>query len=119
MSEPPYTEGFGDSAHPRVPEDDVALFRRLRPLCGKLVVVVYSGRPVDLIGLDSEADALVAAWLPGTEAGPGIWDVLCGVHGFGGKLSFTWPRGFEGYQGQGGLVDGMILYERGYGLMYG
>lgn len=34
------------------------------------------------------AGAVVAAWLPGTEAGPGIWDVLTGEIGFSGKLSY-------------------------------
>jgi hypothetical protein len=39
-------------------------------------------------------DALVAAWLPGTE-GQGVADVLFGYKKFTGRLSFTWPRGME------------------------
>jgi Glycosyl hydrolase family 3 C-terminal domain len=36
-------------------------------------------------------DALVAAWLPGTE-GQGIADVLFGDAPCTGKLPYTWPR---------------------------
>jgi beta-glucosidase len=35
------------------------------------------------------ADAIVAAWLPGTE-GAGVADVLFGDAKFTGKLSFSW-----------------------------
>jgi beta-glucosidase len=40
------------------------------------------------------ADALVAAWLPGTE-GQGIADVLLGDVPFTGKLSHSWPRSMD------------------------
>ena len=39
----------------------------------------------------SAADAIVAAWLPGTE-GRGVTDVLFGDFPPTGKLSFAWPR---------------------------
>ena len=39
-------------------------------------------------------DALVAAWLPGTE-GRGVSDVLFGDYGFMGKLSRTWFRSVD------------------------
>lgn len=71
----------------------------MRKMCSKIVVIVYSGRPIDLRGLLEEADAVVAAWLPGTEAGAGIVDVLSGDVGFSGKSSYTWPRSFYDYRG--------------------
>jgi beta-glucosidase len=40
------------------------------------------------------ADAVIAAWLPGTE-GQGIADNLFGDHPFTGKLPYTWPRSME------------------------
>jgi hypothetical protein len=55
------------------------------------VVVVVSGRPLILGDALSQADAVVAAWLPGTE-GQGVADVLFGDYKPTGKLSFTWPR---------------------------
>ena len=99
VAEGPYTEGFGDNSNPSVQEEDLEAVRKLRSLCGTLVMVVFSGRPIDLVGLEKEVDALVAAWLPGSEGGPAVWDALCGVVGFSGKLSMVWPRSFDGYEG--------------------
>uniref|UniRef100_A0A7N0T716 beta-glucosidase n=1 Tax=Kalanchoe fedtschenkoi TaxID=63787 RepID=A0A7N0T716_KALFE len=55
----------------------------------KCVVVVVSGRPVQIEPYVASSDAIVAAWLPGTE-GKGVADVLFGDYGFTGKLSRTW-----------------------------
>ena len=40
-------------------------------------MVILSGRPVMLDDIQPKADAVVAAWLPGTE-GAGVADVLLG-----------------------------------------
>ena len=53
-----------------------------------VVVVLLSGRPLILEPILDEADAVVAAWLPGTE-GQGVADVLFGDYAPTGKLSFT------------------------------
>ena len=55
----------------------------------KCVVVVISGRPVVIEPYLATMDALVAAWLPGSE-GQGVADVLFGDYGFTGKLARTW-----------------------------
>ncbi|KAL9686934.1 hypothetical protein QQ045_031328 [Rhodiola kirilowii] len=57
----------------------------------KCVVIVVSGRPIVIEPYISNIDALVAAWLPGTE-GQGITDVINGDYGFTGKLARTWFR---------------------------
>jgi beta-glucosidase len=57
----------------------------------KCVVVIISGRPIVIEPYLSSIDALVAAWLPGTE-GQGVTDVLFGDYGFSGKLPRTWFR---------------------------
>ncbi|CAN1271775.1 Beta-glucosidase BoGH3B [Linum perenne] len=54
-----------------------------------IVIVVISGRPLVIEPYVDTIDALVAAWLPGTE-GRGVADVLFGDHGFSGKLPRTW-----------------------------
>jgi beta-glucosidase len=66
----------------------------MRQRVEKLVVIVISGRPLILSEQLPGMDALVAAWLPGTE-GQGIADVLFGDKPFTGKLSFAWPRSME------------------------
>ncbi len=50
-----------------------------------VVVVLLSGRPLILGDVLDRADALVAAWLPGTE-GQGVADVLFGDYKPTGKL---------------------------------
>ncbi|CAN4111323.1 unnamed protein product [Withania somnifera] len=57
----------------------------------KCVVIVISGRPLVIEPYLPSIDALVAAWLPGTE-GQGITDLVFGDYGFTGKLSRTWFR---------------------------
>jgi beta-glucosidase len=82
----------------------------------KVVVVVISGRPVFLDDILDKADAIVAAWLPGTE-GDGVADVLFGSYKPTGKLSFTWPKATSSslHRGDSGYEK---LFEFGYGLSY-
>ena len=64
----------------------------LRARQSACVVVVVSGRPLILDPAQlRQIDALVAAWLPGSE-GAGVADTLFGERPFTGKLPVTWPR---------------------------
>lgn len=91
VGERPYAEGMGDSADLRLPVEDLRVLQRMRESCDQLAVILISGRPLIITDLIGEWDALVAAWLPGTE-GQGVADVLFGARPFTGKLSYTWPR---------------------------
>jgi beta-glucosidase len=91
LAEPPYAEGVGDRGNLALSASDVALVRRVRARCEKLVLILYSGRPLLLGEVLDQCDAVVAAWLPGSE-GEGLAEVLCGQAPFSGKLSFAWPR---------------------------
>ncbi|KAE8692977.1 wall-associated receptor kinase 2-like [Hibiscus syriacus] len=88
VGEPSYAETNGDSLNLTIsqPGPDT-----IYNVCGavKCVVVLISGRPVVMQPYLSSIDALVAAWLPGTE-GQGVADVLFGDYGFTGKLARTW-----------------------------
>ncbi|MFQ6660155.1 hypothetical protein Gotur_028770 [Gossypium turneri] len=88
VGEPPYAETYGDSLNLTISEPGPMTIYNV---CGsvKCVVVVISGRPVVVQPFVSSVDALVAAWLPGTE-GQGVADVLFGDYGFTGKLARTW-----------------------------
>jgi beta-glucosidase len=57
----------------------------------KTVVVLIAGRPMILDSIMTYADAIVMAWLPGSE-GAGITDVLFGDAHPSGKLPHSWPR---------------------------
>lgn len=88
VGEPPYAETFGDSLNLTISEPGPSTIQNV---CGavKCVTVIISGRPVVIQPYVSLMDALVAAWLPGSE-GQGVADVLFGDYGFTGTLSRTW-----------------------------
>jgi beta-glucosidase len=57
-----------------------------------VVALLTSGRPLSLPWLFERADAVLATWFLGSEAGNAIADVLTGEFNPTGKLSVTWPR---------------------------
>ncbi|MDE2820314.1 MAG: glycoside hydrolase family 3 C-terminal domain-containing protein [Chloroflexota bacterium] len=94
LHEEPYAEGFGDRADLSLAPDEIATLRRVHERCDKLIVLLIAGRPRILTEQLPLIDALVAAWLPGSEA-DGIADVLFGDYPFTGKLPFSWPRSMD------------------------
>ncbi len=114
VGEAPYAEGAGDRPDLGLSPQDKALVTRMRAGCERLVMVVLSGRPLIIDDVLDDCDAVVAAWLPGTE-GQGVADVLFGDYRFSGRLSFAWPRSM-GQVPRAALEaseDGP-LYPRGY-----
>lgn len=89
VGERPYAEGFGDEERPRLSAEDLLAISRLRQLSRRVVVIVVSGRALDIKEIARSADAIVAAWLPGSE-GQGVADVLFGDHPFTGTLPVPW-----------------------------
>jgi beta-glucosidase len=116
IGEKPYAEMSGDRTDLHLSQEDVALVKKLKSTGMPVVVVLLSGRPLFIEDILNDADAIIAAWLPGSE-GDGVADVLFGDYKPVGKLSFTWPkasstslhRGDPGYQ---------TLFAFGYGLSY-
>lgn len=91
VGETPYAEYEGDAPDgPALTQQDSATLEALRASGVPTVVVVVSGRPVDLGGAQDWAAAVVAAWLPGSE-GAGVADVLYGVTDASGTLPVSWP----------------------------
>ncbi|KAM3684997.1 hypothetical protein ACB098_11G087700 [Castanea mollissima] len=88
VGEQPYAETNGDNLNLTLPAPGPDIIKNV---CShiKCVVVVVSGRPLVIEPYLQSMDALVAAWLPGTE-GQGVADVLFGDYGFTGKLARTW-----------------------------
>jgi beta-glucosidase len=134
VGETPYSEGFGDVGGPRWAYDpgdnnvprpvkdmqlsaaDKLAVDRVCAAAKRCVVVVVSGRPliIDPSRL-REIDALVAAWLPGSE-GAGVADTLFGARPFTGRLPVTWPRTLDQEPINIGDADYNPLFRYGFGL---
>jgi beta-glucosidase len=137
VGETPYAEGFGDVGGPRWGFDpgengvlrppqtmqlsaaDKAAVDKVCAAARRCVVVVVSGRPliIDRAQRD-EIDALVAAWLPGSE-GAGVADTLFGERPFTGRLPMTWPRSLDQEPINVGDRNYNPLFPYGWGLRTG
>ncbi|MFI1831855.1 glycoside hydrolase family 3 N-terminal domain-containing protein [Streptomyces olivaceoviridis] len=117
VGETPYAEGRGDRPGGLgLDQEDLQTLARLRASGVPVVVVLVSGRPLDVSGRLPDWTALLAAWLPGTE-GAGVSDVLFGDYAPTGKLPVSWPR----TSSQEPVNDGDgkdPLFPYGYGLTY-
>ena len=92
IGETPAAEFMADRTELRLAAEDIAAVERMKSAGVPVVAVIVSGRPLTLDEILGKADAIMAAWLPGSEGG-GVADVLFGTRAPVGKLSFTWPRG--------------------------
>lgn len=117
VGEAPYAEGDGDDAHLALSEEDQQVIANAKSAGAPLVVVLISGRPMVMNDAIEAADALVAAWLPGTE-GDGVADVLFGDHPPTGKLSFTWPQSADQHPINVGDEPYEPAFPYGFGLTY-
>ena len=118
IGEEPYAEMKGDRTDLALSKEDIAAVAAAKATAVPVAVVILSGRPVILGEIATQADAIIAAWLPGTE-GAGIADVLFGDFKPTGKLSFTWPRDMDQVPlGHGKPAIENPLYPFGFGLSY-
>src|SRR3954449_13303147 len=134
VGETPYAEGFGDVFGPQWAYDpgdhgvprpvkdmqlsaaDKAAVDKVCAAAKQCVMVTVSGRPLILDPAQrNEADAIVAAWLPGSE-GAGVADTLFGARPFTGKLPVSWPRTLAQEPINVGDPNYDPLYPFGYGL---
>jgi beta-glucosidase len=117
VGEKPYAEGPGDRPGGLgLDPADLATLARLKASGVPLVVVLVSGRPLDIAAQLPGWNALVAAWLPGT-VGNGVADVLFGAYNPTGRLPVTWMSGADQEPINAG--DGKpALFPYGYGLRY-
>lgn len=116
-------------ALPQVQED---LLRRVKAVGKPVVVLIASGRPVDLSRIAPMSDALVEIWMPGTTAGKAVAGILSGRYNPSGRLPMTFPYttgqipiyynrrspARRGTQGRYKDIQTEPMYEFGYGLSY-
>jgi len=118
LSEPPYAEWYGDvSSINTLPAEDFARLSEARASGKPVVAIIVSGRPVLIADQLPNADAWVAAWLPGTEGG-GIAEVLFGDYNFTGTLSHSWPETEDQVTVNKDDAGYAPLFPYGHGLTY-
>jgi hypothetical protein len=115
IGETPYAEGEGDRSDLTVSKEQINLVKKMKSMSDKVIVVIYSGRPLIINPILHYADAVIAAWLPGTE-GLGITDILFGEYNPSGLLSMTWPKSMEQVPINIGDADYFPMYEFGFGI---
>jgi beta-glucosidase len=93
VGETPYAEGVGDVGNGHSVDLSAADKAAVDKVCAamKCVVLIVSGRPMNIVPIQSEANAIVASWLPGSE-GEGVADTLFGRSPFTGRLPDTWAK---------------------------
>ncbi len=74
-----------------LPEPQLELLRGLHRANGNVVSVIFTGRPLDLREVCALSRSVLLVWMPGTEGGGGILDLLTGRAEPGGRLTMTVP----------------------------
>jgi beta-glucosidase len=117
VGETPYAEGKGDRPQGMgLDAADLATLQKLKDSGVPTVVVLVSGRPLDIAAQLPDWAGLVESWLPGSE-GQGVADVLFGDYNPTGKLPVTWMRSAD--QQPINVGDGKpALFPFGFGLRY-
>jgi len=123
--------------HLGLPGMQKELILELTKMNKPLVVVLMNGRPLAIPEIDRSAPAILEAWLPGTEGGNALADVIFGDVNPSGKLTASFPYHVgqmpihydhkntgrpkrEGVRYTSQYIDGPNepLYPFGYGLSY-
>ncbi|XP_022970523.1 uncharacterized protein LOC111469476 [Cucurbita maxima] len=118
IGESPYAEFTGDDSKLIIPFDGNDIVKTVASKIPTLVIII-SGRPLVLEPTIMEnVEALIAAWLPGSE-GSGITDVIFGDYDFTGRLPVTWFRTIEQLpvHAENNLQDSLFPF--GFGLTHG
>lgn len=117
VGEAPYAETMGDNLELTLPLNGNDIITAVAEKIPTLVVL-FSGRPLVLEPpVLEKTEALVAAWLPGTE-GQGMSDVIFGDYDFEGKLPVRWFRRVDQLPLSADANSNDPLFPLGFGLNY-
>lgn len=127
LGEGPYSEGFGNTNELALPEAQRRLVQAAAETEAPVVGVVVAGRPRGSEETFDRLDAVLMAYLPGTDGGPAVANVLFGEANPSARLPFTWPKSVGQIQSVYNhlppeaidtTVDQEPLFPFGHGLSY-
>ena len=117
IGEKPHAEFEGDRSDLSLAKEDVDAFHNMKSVGIPVVVILMYGRPMIVNDVLDQADAFLAAWLPGTE-GQGVADVLFGDYRPTGKHSFSWRKSMAQMPVNIHNAKYDPLFRVGFGLKY-
>ncbi len=91
VGDTPGAEGPNDHPDPTLDPAQQAQVAALQATGKPVVVVVVADRPL-VLGSAANTAGLLMAWLPGTEGGDAVADLLYGNANPSGRLSVSWPK---------------------------
>ena len=97
IGEEPYAETPGNIDNMMISSSQLTLARELIKLKKKLIVVYVGGRPRTITEIVDNADAVLAAFLPGNRGGEAIADIIFGNVNPSARFPITYPRGVNGH----------------------
>lgn len=74
-----------------IPDCQKKLLRAVSATGKPVVILLVTGRPMDLSEEKELSDAILVTWHPGTMAGPALADLICGEFSPSGRLSMSFP----------------------------
>jgi len=117
LGETPYAEMQGDRQDLHLDSKDLQTLENLKNSGVPIIVILVTGRPLIITEQLKYIDALLVAWLPGTE-GEGVTDILFGDYSPTGKLPISWPASMDQIPINIGDKNYNPLFKYGFGLSY-
>lgn len=121
-------QNVGDKIDLKLPENQIHYVKQIiEKKKGPLVLVVASGSPISLEGIEEHCDAILQIWYPGEQGGNAVADILFGNISPSGHLPITFPKNveqlpaYDDYSMQGRTYKYMTktpMYPFGFGLTY-
>ena len=75
-----------------IPKIQQNLLDELYKLNKPIVAVLFNGRPLQLNNIENKLDAIIEAWLPGTNGAEAIFNILYGKSNPSAKLTMSFPQ---------------------------
>lgn len=93
VGEPEWETGEAASrTNLRLAPNQEKLIHALKAAGKKIITVLFTGRPMEIMPILADSDAVLQAWFPGTEGGNAVSDILFGKVNPSGRLSMSFPR---------------------------